>query len=85
MGSPRILRRKKNTDLRSGGARLRDWRESAGLSQGALADMVGLTQPELSRVELGDRRPTIDQMFAIEKVTKNRVSVDSWKKERQSA
>lgn len=36
---------------------MRDWmkarRESLGMSQGALADRIGVTQQEISRVEVG--------------------------------
>jgi transcriptional regulator with XRE-family HTH domain len=39
------------------GARLREWRERAGLSQEALADKCGLTRFQISRWETGETKP----------------------------
>jgi transcriptional regulator with XRE-family HTH domain len=39
------------------GARLREWRERAGLTQKALADKCGLSRFQISRWETGDAKP----------------------------
>jgi transcriptional regulator with XRE-family HTH domain len=39
------------------GVRLREWRELAGLSQGALADKCGLSAAQISRWERGESKP----------------------------
>ncbi|MBP2329814.1 transcriptional regulator with XRE-family HTH domain [Kibdelosporangium banguiense] len=39
------------------GARLRHWRERAGLTQQALADACGLSRFQISRWETGDAKP----------------------------
>lgn len=40
--------------------RLRELREQAGLSQAALADRANTTQPQIDRLEKGERRLTLD-------------------------
>jgi transcriptional regulator with XRE-family HTH domain len=39
------------------GARLREWRERAGLTQRELADKCGLSRSQISRWETGDAKP----------------------------
>jgi transcriptional regulator with XRE-family HTH domain len=39
------------------GARLRQWRERAGLTQQGLADRCGLSRFQISRWETGDAKP----------------------------
>jgi transcriptional regulator with XRE-family HTH domain len=39
------------------GARLREWRERAGLTQQALADKCGLSRFQISRWETGEAKP----------------------------
>jgi transcriptional regulator with XRE-family HTH domain len=39
------------------GSRLRQWRERAGLTQQALADICGLSRFQISRWETGDAKP----------------------------
>jgi transcriptional regulator with XRE-family HTH domain len=45
--------------------RIRELRERAGLSQAQLAELVGTTQAEISRLETGERRLTVDWMARI--------------------
>jgi transcriptional regulator with XRE-family HTH domain len=40
------------------GARLRQLREAAGLTQAQLAEAVGLFQPNVARYEAGERMPS---------------------------
>ncbi|EWT03840.1 transcriptional regulator [Intrasporangium chromatireducens Q5-1] len=40
-------------------------REQAGLSQRALAERAGITQPTLSRIESGAREPKTNEVLAI--------------------
>jgi len=43
---------------RSFGRRLKELRTAAGLSQGDLGDLVGLTRQAISFLELGEREPS---------------------------
>jgi len=45
--------------------RLRELRESAGLSQKALADRTGLTVRQVSRLETGIQKPTWETAIAL--------------------
>ena len=40
-------------------------RQSLGLTQTELADRLGMTQPMVSRIERGERQPTVQQGAAI--------------------
>jgi transcriptional regulator with XRE-family HTH domain len=44
------------------GQRIRDWRIAAGLSQRALADMVGLSQPSIQAIETGACNPQLNSL-----------------------
>lgn len=44
---------------------MRERRESLGMSQGALADRIGMTQQEISRVEVGGRSLRVGTAKAI--------------------
>lgn len=50
------------TALGWSGPRLRAARESAGLSQRALADRVGIAQPHVSAMEADKMRPALDTL-----------------------
>lgn len=39
---------------------IRDLREKKGMTANQLAELVGVTQPTISRLETGVRRPSID-------------------------
>ena len=43
----------------------RDLRKTLGLNQTELADRLGMTQPMVSRIERGERQPTVQQGAAI--------------------
>jgi transcriptional regulator with XRE-family HTH domain len=47
------------------GARVERAREAAGLSQRALADIAGISQPTLSRIISGDRTAKMPELVAI--------------------
>jgi phage repressor protein C with HTH and peptisase S24 domain len=50
---------------KSAATRLRQLREQAGLSQGALAEQLGWAQSAISKLENGERKLTLDKMVAI--------------------
>ena len=50
---------------RSIGARIRRFREQAGLSLENVAWEIDIGKPHLSRIERGDRAPSIEVLFAI--------------------
>ncbi|QWK23093.1 hypothetical protein CSW25_07120 [Thermus scotoductus] len=47
------------------GDRLRALRESRGLSQGALAQKVGVSQGMISHIERGRRRPSLPTLMRL--------------------
>lgn len=52
-----------------GAGRLKAWREAAGLSQGAAAKRVGVTQSAWSAWEVGHKRPSIEQIVSLSALT----------------
>lgn len=50
------------------GNRLRELRQSAGLTQVALAEASGVPQPRISKYERGTRQPSLDTLRALAKV-----------------
>ena len=53
--------------LKSYPNRIREWRELKGLKQQELADIVGLSKVQISRIELGDRGLSLDYARDIAK------------------
>ena len=47
------------------GQLIRDARASRGLSQDALAERAGISQPSLSQIETGDTTPRLETLDAI--------------------
>lgn len=47
------------------GMKLRTLRESKGLSQKALADLVGVQQSSIGRYETGDQVPSFETVLAL--------------------
>jgi DNA-binding XRE family transcriptional regulator len=47
------------------GARLHDHRVAAGLTQEALAEMTGVDQGDISRIERGQCNPTLEKLAAL--------------------
>ena len=45
--------------------KLKMMREKAGLRQGQIADYLGVTQTFISKVETGERNPTVDQLESV--------------------
>lgn len=49
--------------------RLREWMALSKLSQPDLAAMLNITQPHVSRIVVGERRPSLSLAVRIERVT----------------
>ena len=47
------------------GQRLKDWRTAAGLTQRALADKVGLSQPAIQAIESGTCNPQLNSLQSL--------------------
>lgn len=47
---------------------LKDRRETMGLTQKEMGSLMGLSQPNYSRIENGGRKPTIQQIKHVEKI-----------------
>lgn len=54
-------------------------RQELGLYQSELANLVGVNQPQISRIEKGTRNPSVEVLIAISKVLK--CSVDYFTEE----
>jgi ribosome-binding protein aMBF1 (putative translation factor) len=52
------------------------YRSEHGLSQGALAAKLGMRQPHVARLELGERQPTIETLERLARVLGLRFIVD---------
>jgi transcriptional regulator with XRE-family HTH domain len=68
MTSRRVVRSRRvliEGELRRLGQRLRDLRSSAGETQAAAADAVGLARPYLSAVEAGRKNITLETLYAL--------------------
>lgn len=50
------------------GARLREARKMAGLSQGQVAKMLGLHRPSVSEMEAGNRRVSADELTQLAEI-----------------
>lgn len=47
------------------GARIREIRKARGLSQDQLAEVIGIDQKHMSRIELGKSYPSLDRLMRI--------------------
>lgn len=47
------------------GARIRELRKGRGLSQDQLAEVIGIDQKHMSRIELGKSYPSLDRLMRI--------------------
>ena len=63
---------------RETGAKLRDWRHGAGLSEAKAAELVGCTQRTWHDWEAKGKTPEVDFAEAIERVTGGIVSIRDW-------
>jgi len=71
-----VVERNASPDATEGGSELqahfgktvREARQKAGLTQAALADLAGLTQQYVARIEAGQINPTLATMAAIARV-----------------
>jgi transcriptional regulator with XRE-family HTH domain len=50
------------------GARVRELRKKAGLTQEQLAELLGIDQKHMSRIELGKSYPSLDRLSKIAEV-----------------
>lgn len=50
---------------------MKKWRLEAGLSQAEVAEKLGITQTTYGKYELGQRRASVDMLFAIEQLYKD--------------
>jgi DNA-binding XRE family transcriptional regulator len=57
--------RKRKARAPERGARIAAARRKAGLSQGQLAERLGLAKSTIARIELGDATPSVDVALAI--------------------
>ncbi len=73
------------------GQRLREWRKAHGMTQRALADLVGEDQGTISRLEKGELTPTLACAIELSKLARSRggrlrLPVDMWSlEERKTA
>jgi transcriptional regulator with XRE-family HTH domain len=58
---------------------LRAWRTDKGHSQDEAAELIGATQGAWWSWEQGKKRPELEFMLAIEKLTRGRVKVRDWR------
>jgi transcriptional regulator with XRE-family HTH domain len=58
--------------------RLREWRDSAGISQSAAAIAVGTSGPVWCEWEKGSRRPRLRFAFAIQRLTNGTLDAEAW-------
>ena len=56
---------KKNKESEKAPSRLRELREKKGVTQIAMQIATGIDQSELSKMERGDRQPTLDQAIVL--------------------
>lgn len=57
---------------------LKEWLESTGTTQMALAELTNIPQALLSKYVIGRQRPHIDNACAIERATGGKVPVENW-------
>lgn len=58
------------------GQRIRGARESVGLTQGQLADRMGISQPVVAALEAGRGNPTIGQLAAVAQALRVGLDID---------
>jgi transcriptional regulator with XRE-family HTH domain len=58
--------------------KLREWRASRSLSQTEAARLLGVTQSSWSAWETGRKRPELEAVVALERVTKRAVRLRDW-------
>lgn len=52
------------------------YRTDRGMTQRALADMLGMRQPQVARIEAGDVGPTMDTLCRLSKTLGLRIRID---------
>ena len=61
--------------------KLRGWRASQEISQSAAAELVGVSQTTWSAWERGTKRPELEAVVALERVTRRAVRLIDWLKD----
>lgn len=64
--------------LAAAGARLRKWREDAGLSQMAAAKLIGASQGGWAAWESGAKAPDLHFAFELERLTEESIRASEW-------
>jgi transcriptional regulator with XRE-family HTH domain len=64
---------------------LQDWRRTEGLNQVQAAQLLEMSQSNLSDIEAGRQRPRIETALRIERRTKGAVPVTAWAERRKAA
>ena len=64
-------------DAMQAAVKLRAWRVESGISQSALAEMIGCDQTMVSHYERGGR-PSFDRMCIIRDITAGAVDLGDW-------
>lgn len=62
----------------SGANKLRQWREQTQLKQRHVAQRLDVDQGYVSAWERGDRRPSLENAVALERLTEGAVCVEDW-------
>jgi transcriptional regulator with XRE-family HTH domain len=79
MPTPVALSTTSKRKARPGCELLAEWLVRHKMSATAFAEKIGVGQSALSKILLGDRRPSLDTALAIRDATKGAVPVDSWR------
>lgn len=61
------------------GVALKRWRESEGLTQSGVAELVKVDQPTVAHWEAGRREPSVDEALRLDEVSAGVVSVRVWR------
>jgi transcriptional regulator with XRE-family HTH domain len=59
---------------------LEEWREHNRVSQRALADEAGVSQPTLSRYLKGESTPNVEFALRIKRITGGAVTLEDWER-----
>jgi len=57
---------------------LTEYRKARNMGQRALAELLGVKQSTICRIETGAARPSLDLAGRIERLTKGKIKASSW-------
>lgn len=63
------------------GMKIETYLKSKSMTHAEFAEVIGTSQPTVTRYVNGDRRPSIEMIDKIEKITKGKVKMRDWFKE----